>query len=693
MTLFDRIQRAFRELVGPPAMPVVKQSEKRSDMANDFASPRSGRPSAALLRSVAEYTPIVRAAINAKKRHAAALRFEVNGPDERVSEFLAELLESPAPGYSWRQWLSEVLEDLLVLDAVCIYLWPTRAGEPYALLPIDAGTIAITPDDRGILPQPPATAYEQRVGGLAESGAKLTVDELVYESMNPRPNSLYGLSPTEVVMHTAMAMLRRMTATVDRLDNSNVPAFFGEVPSGWTTPQISEWQTYWDQMVRDRPHQGVWGPADMNVEFPPRFEVRSEFDEYLIKLVCAVFEIQPQELGFTASVNRATGEVQETITQRRSVRPMAELLIEVVGQAFDKFGYSDYGLVFPELLARDRRDIRDDARVFVPAGIVTPNEIREEMGLDPHPDGDQLRQPVSGQGLRPLPPTDSTEGTEEMDDVERVAAPAVPPSLLRANGVEIEIDTMGPDADEILIALEDAAVARIIDAGLELDLQALLNQIREAVFMEEAIDQALINQVADEIVAAHSELLRPLTSSLIEMAQEGVTAAAFAFQEATNITLDWSLANAEAADWARQYGYELIDDLAEVTRRRLGSEIGAWIEAQEDFEQLVARVAAVVGDEQRARLIASTEATRAFAEGNLFSWRAAADELEITFMKVWRTAADDKVCPLCAPMDGLQAALDGDAWYSPSGGEGVGGVLAPPMHPRCRCWLVTVARL
>lgn len=46
-------------------------------------------------------------------------------------------------------------------------------------------------------------------------------------------------------------------------------------------------------------------------------------------------------------------------------------------------------------------------------------------------------------------------------------------------------------------------------------------------------------------------------------------------------------------------------------------------------------------------------------------------ELEVVAWTVWRTAADERVCPVCGP-------LDGQEWPSDAGPM-------PPAHPNCRC--------
>ena len=79
----------------------------------------------------------------------------------------------------------------------------------------------------------------------------------------------------------------------------------------------------------------------------------------------------------------------------------------------------------------------------------------------------------------------------------------------------------------------------------------------------------------------------------------------------------------------------------------------------------------------RADAIARTESMRAANEGQAVAWRHALQQGTIAHgeaMKMYLTASDELVCPICAPLDGQLTPIDGD-WDGN----------APPLHPNCRC--------
>lgn len=148
--------------------------------------------------------------------------------------------------------------------------------------------------------------------------------------------------------------------------------------------------------------------------------------------------------------------------------------------------------------------------------------------------------------------------------------------------------------------------------------------------------------------------------------------------------VDWQAANTDAEKWARTYSNELIRGIDETTRKRVSGLVGDYIANGETLAQLQRRLRDSNSpfSASRARSIAVTETTRAFAAGNIAAWRTSG----LVEGKRWNTANDEIVrgCPICAPLDGEQVALD--AQFG-------GRYDHPPAHPRCRCWVSPVVTL
>ena len=156
---------------------------------------------------------------------------------------------------------------------------------------------------------------------------------------------------------------------------------------------------------------------------------------------------------------------------------------------------------------------------------------------------------------------------------------------------------------------------------------------------------------------------------------ERMALAAVAARGATvPIVWDEAVIAREAADWAARYAFELVRGINANTERLLRDQVARFIQTPGmTIGQLRAALVPAFGD-VRAQMIAVTETTRAFAQGEGIVQdylRRAGLEMK----RHWNTSMDERVCPICAPLDGKP---EGE-WGAYSSG--------PPGHVQCRCWL------
>ena len=132
--------------------------------------------------------------------------------------------------------------------------------------------------------------------------------------------------------------------------------------------------------------------------------------------------------------------------------------------------------------------------------------------------------------------------------------------------------------------------------------------------------------------------------------------------------VDWDLVNHDVSRWAREYTYSLVSRITDSSQRYLQRSVSNWIETGAPLKDLVEGLTPMFGP-VRADMIASTETTRAYQEGNVNAWG------KTGFINQFRyqTAEDERVCPICGPLDGKLFYLSDKAH-------------SPPLHPRCRCF-------
>lgn len=179
-------------------------------------------------------------------------------------------------------------------------------------------------------------------------------------------------------------------------------------------------------------------------------------------------------------------------------------------------------------------------------------------------------------------------------------------------------------------------------------------------------DPPRFENVPEEFWARCSSELRrviedTMTDILLEHANE--------FLEVAPIGgVDWTQINENAAQWARQYSYELVKEITDGQRDKTREEIARYYEDGHLTIDDVARALEGQYSRQRAESIAVTETTRAAVEGE----RGIVHAIEgygIRMRGVWRTANDDVTCEVCGSKDGEE--IEGDDF--------------PPAHPNCRC--------
>ena len=204
-------------------------------------------------------------------------------------------------------------------------------------------------------------------------------------------------------------------------------------------------------------------------------------------------------------------------------------------------------------------------------------------------------------------------------------------------------------------------------------------------------------EIWDEFSAEQRRVLLPfLERTSLEWAD--------ALMETVSVGVDWSLINEEAAQWARMYSGELISGISQTsqteTMNAIRNSIATFFEtdmtlpelermlaedpqtAQLFYDDVKDRLGRTFGT-NRARMIAITETTRSASQGQIIAGRGIEREgIEIAY--IWFTSSDDRVCPICSPLDRVAATtiIDGrPQWEHPR----FGMTEEPPAHVNCRC--------
>ena len=220
-----------------------------------------------------------------------------------------------------------------------------------------------------------------------------TARDILYRPRNGRVHKVYGFSPVEQILVTVNIALRRQVHQLQYYTEGNIPEALIGAPESWTPEQIERFQLYWDGLYSGNTAQrrhAKFVPGGMAKTFIPTKEpdLTGAADEWLARLCCYAFSVSP--LPFVRMMNRATAEEANEQAAAEGLAPIQNwvkrLIDDVIAQ---EFGAADLEFRWKDDRADDPASVASVAADYIKAGIKSVNEVRNELGLDPVPGGDQ----------------------------------------------------------------------------------------------------------------------------------------------------------------------------------------------------------------------------------------------------------------------------------------------------------------
>ncbi len=481
------------------------------------------------------------------------------------------------------------------------------------------------------------TGFARQVG--ANDPIPLGLEEVCYFWLPGLDEVGHGPSPVSVALAAAGA-LRHMDAFVEayfkrgvikatilKVDPSTPKGDMERLESLWKSMLTSVRKAFSSIVLRSNFEPVVIGDSLKDTSAP-------EMTQRLREDVAVAMGI-PLSLLFSNAANFATAQADEFNFVTQTVIPRCDLIAEALNdQVFESMGVEFRFLTDQLDILQTAQLQQADAVTKLTGGpVLSRNEGRAIINYDPAAPSEVIAPP----------PVVAAAEAKEGD---------TPPSELPPTPVR-SVKAADDGADAQRQQIEQAHQQTIADALGQQSGAALNGDVSDP--------KAVAGRVKDDDATLREALTRMLIEAVTLGASEGKVSLGDA---ATGV--DWNLVNEDARKWAEEYSYELTRGINDTTRQVLRDKIAAWIESGEPMDALEEALAPWFGEE-RAQVIASTEVTRSFAEGNRQAWQAS----KVVTGWVWKTATDDIVCDVCQPLDGTRHGLDDEM---------------PPAHPRCRCW-------
>lgn len=652
---------------------------------NQNLTPRALEPvSFTQLRVLAESYDLMRLIIETRKDQISRMQWNVKPRDaKRNSDArcakINKFLLKPDRDHDWDTWVRALLEDMLVIDAATIYPRKTRGGELYALDLVDGATIkrVIGQDGRTPIEGP---AYQQVLKGVV--AADFTRDELIYRMRNWRVHRIYGYSPVEQVITSVNIALRRQMNQLQYYTEGNVPEALIGVPENWTTEQIRQFQEYWDSLMEGntaKRRHAKFVPGGMEYQPTKDSVLKDQYDEWLARIVCFAFSVSPN--AFIAQVNRATAEVSAHTAMEEGLAPVMTWIKNTMdGIIADLFDAPDLEFDWVEEMNLDVTTRATVHKTYIDAGVLTPDEVREELGRDPltpeEREGIAQRKAPTGE-----PPGDDDEAKGEYLG-----------SLMKRGATRPKAKSPAPinrdrraakRANKLILSAIETAFASVLDEALEATAK-----IGKAADEAEQIAAALRLAGFDALAEALADIFTELVK---DAGKQALT------QIDMNTPEMLALVNEKAVDWAREHAAELVGKkwvsgklvdnpnatyrIDQVTRDGVQSLVSQAIDGGWSNDRLATALKdSYAFSAARAELIAVTETAFADVQGNMIAY----EESGVVVGKRWIVGSAEKLCEICAD-NAAQGVIPFEKQFA-------SGRLAPPAHPRCRCDVLPVTK-
>jgi len=416
-------------------------------------------------------------------------------------------------------FLKKIVRDSLMYDQAVFEIVPDRLGQPFEFLAVDAATIRIAASDDVFGPndtyqyRPPVISNEllrpdqrapfktmqllatkeglqrpdfvQVINGQIEN--VYYRDELAFGIRNPRTDIYiqgYGYGEMEQLITIITAHLYAEEYNRRFFMQGSAPKgilnFKGE---NFTPDQLEGFKRQWRANLEGvenswktpilQAEQGVeWidlHPSNREMEF-------GQWMEYLIKVTCAVFLIDPAEINFDlhggvsqTPLFESANEGKLKQSRDRGLRPLLRFVAKqindnIINKIDDHFVFDFVGL--DELTEQEQHEL-----IMEQVGSYkTLNEVRRAEDLPDVEDGDTILNPtyIQARQMR-IQASQETEAMEQQNQANGAAGEAAPEGAPSADSQSQQKNTAPDYADTFRKSLEDSGIITIdLDAYKDL---------------------------------------------------------------------------------------------------------------------------------------------------------------------------------------------------------------------------------
>jgi len=311
-------------------------------------------------------------------------------------------------------WGEKTVKDALTLAKISTEIVYNNARTlPKGFIPVDAATIYfanIYEDDGSFEPTNPniqKPKYVQVIDSVIKN--EYLDEEMMFAVRNSSTDmhmNGYGESELEVLIGTVTAMLQGDAYNSNIFKVGSTPSGIFRVQGNINESRLREFKAQWSNSMAGYQNNGklAFLEADkmefVDMSKSNRDMEYSKFQEYLIKLACAVYKISPEEIGFNVqgggskSMFQDSGDARIKYSREKGLRPLLRFIQKQINDKIINKIDNSFEFVFVGIDAEtEEKEI--EMAIKKASTFKSLKEIRMERGLPPEiEEGDMILNPV-----------------------------------------------------------------------------------------------------------------------------------------------------------------------------------------------------------------------------------------------------------------------------------------------------------
>lgn len=340
---------------------------------------------------------------------------DLSKEDQENIEYITNFILNCGAENSWSRddfdtFLRKMVEDSLIFDQMNFECVRRRNGTLLEFIGTDASTIRIADSYDDIT----YSGDREAIGGYFPSYVQVIHEqthaeyypwELSFGRRNPTTriySNNYGRSEMEDMVQIITSQLWSDEYNRNFFKQGSAPKGLIKVKGGLNNPRLNEFKQQWKAMITGV-HNSFKTPIidTEEIDFIDLQKGNKDMEfgrwqDYLIKLACALYTIDPSEIGFSSSTgtgesnsmfeNAGNSEARIKFSRDKGLLPLLKFMERqinkmIVDQIDPRYRFRFVGFD-SESEEQARNRWKDEVQ-----NIKTIDEVRAELGLDPLPDG------------------------------------------------------------------------------------------------------------------------------------------------------------------------------------------------------------------------------------------------------------------------------------------------------------------